>query len=703
MIERLSFLAANGRLAMLAAWLADPARPLTDCPAAGRLRQPFQRLEALLAQRPDLVGLLELRLVTDWLLGPARLAAETGDWLRGNGLMARWLPAAAAAPGARARWICIPVLLAGSRERAVVRHLIAGRLQTDEAVPLLAPWAQSLCDREAQGAIATAARLAGSPETVFHVFPLLAPGNHLVLGGASLGLPLAVGLWQLGTGADFPPGVALTGVLADDGTLGPVRALAAKCQAAGARGFGHLVYPKANRPPEGRTDLCLYSAAEWNEAAILALLAGQDQSGALRTFARMLADAGAFVAHCAGVPADWIEWAARNQRLDAVRAQILADPDLLGDLARQVQKLTEAGRTAEATSLCRLVPPGTAQTLEDPMLESAFCWAVNCLDLANRRGQVIQAAAWDQAGAALFQRACGGGSPEAMARHANSAFVHREQGRYHFSPPIPVTLEALLRRFARRAEEDRAMGCPVHPVLGALCGTLAQHYGFCGPGWIESCEAHVRQAQRAFGDETVPGRRRDWLRPLNYLCYARLDAGDLAGAESALMAYLESAGWDALLEKADTLDRWQHALLARFLADAGPRRQTRRYLEWGATFFKTAPEGHPWQLWANNLGRVAQRENEPEAAERYYRSAVQRCRDSAWGPTVQVMALMPLAGLDGLGVLDPLELAEAVAAVREAALHLDHAHFRPVFEMDPAGLLALVRDQPRRLFPFAYR
>jgi hypothetical protein len=44
-----------------------------------------------------------------------------------------------------------------------------------------------------------------------------------------------------------------------------------------------------------------------------------------------------------------------------------------------------------------------------------------------------------------------------------------------------------------------------------------------------------------------------------------------------------------------------------------------------------------------------------------------------------------------------------ISAVRQAAAHLDPEHFRPVFEMDPVSLLTLVRDNPRRLFPFSYR
>jgi len=90
-------------------------------------------------------------------------------------------------------------------------------------------------------------------------------------------------------------------------------------------------------------------------------------------------------------------------------------------------------------------------------------------------------------------------------------------------------------------------------------------------------------------------------------------------------------------------------------------------------------------------------------AEKYYHGALRHCLCHHLGATVQVMALLPLSGLDALGALDSSALEETVAAVRKAAAHLDPEHLQPVFEMDPAALLALVRDNPRRLFPFSYR
>jgi hypothetical protein len=464
-----------------------------------------------------------------------------------------------------------------------------------------------------------------------------------------------------------------------------------------------MVYPAANRTPKGVSDLEWIPAADLDEALVLALLAGRNGSGSKRTFARMLVDAEAFVAHCGSVPADWIDWAGETGRLEGIVTQVLADTERLADLARRIERFTDAGRYRQAASVASLVAPAAVASLPETHLESGFRWAIDCLTLANRRGQVTEAVEWDRVGATLTKRAVDTGQTDAVAHYTNIAFVHREQGHYHFTPDLPEILFTLEAGLAQVADARRAMGSAVDKTYGALCGTLAQHYGFCGPEWMAATERYIEKARRAFGGGDVPSRRQDWLRPLNYRCYARLDAGDMAGAQGDLMAYLETSDWDEVMQKVAALDRWQQALLARFLADAGTTEAMETYLDRVAHLVPTVPAVHPWPLWVNNLGRMAQQARQTETAERYYRTALARCRHAGIGPTVQVMALLPLAGLDALGRLDADIVGREINAVRRAAAHLDPGHFRPVFEMGPAPLLTLIRDNPRRLFPFSYR
>jgi hypothetical protein len=697
MLEHLLHLAANGRWSMLRHWLQDFASRL---PETARFEDPAERIERLkrlLAPRPELIDLLEIRLSAEWLLNSERIS----PWRQAIGGAVGWLPRAATNPGGR--WMAVPVLLTGPGRRATVRYFVAGRLDTEHAVPLLPLWAEALCDPSAKEAMTTAANLSSAPGVVFHLFPLLTPGIGVAVCGPSLGLPLAMAFRQLVTNERPTLAVVATGALGEEGDLKAVSGLTAKGLAAWRHRFRHMVYPAANRPPKGIPDLESLPAADLDEALVSALLAGRNGPGSKRTFARMLVDAEAFVAHCPAVPADWIDLARRTGWMEDVRARVLADADRLADLARRIERLIDAGRYRQAASVASLVPPVVVETLPETHLESGFRWAVNCLALANRRGQVTEAAEWDRAGAALAQRAVDSGQPEGVAHYTNIAFVHRAQGRYHFSPDLPETLVTLETGLARLAEARRETGFAVDKGYGALCGTLAQHYGFCGPDWMDATERYIEKARRAFGGGAVPSRRNDWLRPLNYRCYARLDAGDRAGAHAALMAYLETECWDEIMQKVAALDRWQQALLARFLADAGTSAAMEKYLDWAAGTAPTVPAVHPWPLWGHNLGRMAQRVRGAETADRYYRGALARCQHAGMGPTVRVMALLPLAGLDALGRLEPAVADKEINAVRQAAAHLDPAHFRPVFEMDPASLLTLVRDNPRRLFPFSYR
>ena len=703
MLDHLCFLAGNGRWPMLAGCLQDLARPLLEKKAEDDLSTVLVRLKDLLRERPALLDLLELRLAAECLLAPTRGSPPVAAVPEVDGCLRRWLPLAAVAPGVVGRWISVPVVLVENGRGAAVRYFIAGRLPGDCAVPLLSPWAEVLCDSSARVAILRAARLSQEPEAVFHLFPLLAPKPGVAICGPSLGLPLAIGLRQLSAGEAFPAGVAATGELTEDGGLVPVNGLSAKCAAAARQRFKHMVYPAAAPDPEVDPDLELHPAADLNEAMVKALLAGKGWRGPNRVFARMLDDADAFVAHCATVPAQWIDWAGGTGRLDAIVARIGRDAERLTDLARRMERLIDTGRHREAAAIGALLPPATVAAFPEAMLESGFRWAVDCLTLANRCGRVTEAAEWDRVAASLVQRAVDAGQPDAMAHYMNIAFVHQEQGRYRFRPDLPETLVTLETCLSQLAEIRRAMGVMVDKGYGALCGTLAQHYGFCGPHWLETTDDYIARARRAFGAGAVANRRNDWLRPLNYRCYARLDAGDMAGAQADLMAYLETESREEIWQKIAALDRWQHALLARFLADAGPAEALRHYLDRAAGMIQAAPQVHPWQLWANNLGRMAWRIKDAGAAERYFRCALERCRQGGMGPTVQVMALQPLAGLHALGRLEGEEVENEISSVRQAAAHLDPEHFRPVFEMDPNSLLTLVQDNPRRLFPFSYR
>ncbi|MFA7426257.1 MAG: S16 family serine protease, partial [Desulfosarcinaceae bacterium] len=254
MLDRLCFLAQNGRWPMLTGWLHDPSQRLLETARIDDSAEDCARLKRLLAPRPALMDLLEIRLAADWLLAPETFSPALVRWLENVGA-GRWLAPGAATPAGR--WLAVPVLFTDAGGEATVRYFVAGRLPAEAFVPLLPSWAQKLCDPSARAAMDVAASLAATPGWCFHLFPLMAPGNGIAVCGPSLGLPLAMALRQLGANGMPTVAVAATGVLTPKGELKPVSGLREKGLAAWRHRFRQVVCPAANRLPKD------VSALEW--------------------------------------------------------------------------------------------------------------------------------------------------------------------------------------------------------------------------------------------------------------------------------------------------------------------------------------------------------------------------------------------------------------------------------------------------------
>lgn len=705
LLDRLTVHAAGGRWGIVAACLGNPLLRLFDEPSRDRFHDRLDGLENALNAMPELQNLLELRLAGDILLYGPEMPAWALSWLSQSGLLERWLPGVSVEAERQGRWTAVPVLLAGEAGQQAVRYLVVGCV--DNEIPHLMPeWADRLLDSAGKGAVRRAADLSGKapPGTAWYCFPLAAPmAEEVRWYGSSLGLPLGIGWRLLASGESYPQRVAATGTLDDDGGLEVVAGLASKHRAARWQGFVHLVYPAGNRRPKAVGGPVLHPAADLDGALIAACLAGTDQEGSTRRFARMMKEPDAFAASCREMPPQWLGWARRTGRLAGLAERIGSDPERLNNLARQLERLSDAGRFEAAEAVAGMLLPDALSRVPGELIRSAFRWSLASLVLANRRGRVAEADAWSRTAADLLQRAGAYHSPKALAARLNATLVHEGQGRYRFDPRLADNLESIVSALEERFDIDRRLGCRANASLGALCGTMAQHYGFCGPPCIDQTEAYVEKARKVFGGGREAEFSDDWRRPLNYRCYARLDAGDAAGALAAMLDYLDAPGLDDVLERSAALDRWQHALIARYLADWGPPDAVERYLDLAGVAVDPVPIEHPWQLWAVNMGRLAEAREDLETADGYYRAGLTRCLEGGMGPTGRVMALLPMARLTAIGTLDSATAQKGDEAVREAAGHLNAAHFRAVFEMDFEALLAMVRRSPQTLFPFAYR
>jgi hypothetical protein len=239
--------------------------------------------------------------------------------------------------------------------------------------------------------------------------------------------------------------------------------------------------------------------------------------------------------------------------------------------------------------------------------------------------------------------------------------------------------------------------------LGELHGTIAQNFGFCGPRYLELAFAHSAKSIDAFGRGEVPERFEDFLRQYGYMVYAFLDAGQTERALKTFGAFTGTRDWQEVLLKARSgkFSRWQHAALARLLAHSDHGGVSDLYLGEFRDFQKAGlEEKHPWQLWAWNMGVLAVHKRLPSTALKMFTESLRLCRK--FGPTVRVMALLPLSGLRLMEAL-PADLPAVEIEVREAAEMLNPDHFQAVLENRFERVLEAVWWKPEVFFPFTYR
>ena len=240
--------------------------------------------------------------------------------------------------------------------------------------------------------------------------------------------------------------------------------------------------------------------------------------------------------------------------------------------------------------------------------------------------------------------------------------------------------------------------------LGEICGSISQNFGFCGPEFVDKVEMYVTKAQRAFGGSSIPDLYEDWRRQFNYLVYAYLDAGRWEEAEKILFRYLNVGSFCNLGPRLKNLDRWEHALLARFFADTGTPGALDFYCL-GSTVAEpvVVERRHPWQLWSKNMARIAAFLGDMDKAAGWYRQSLDLCVSEPSGATVKAMALLALAGLHEIGRLEAADLEKGKKPVLEALSIINPNRFQPLISAGFEAMPALVAAEPNRYFPFSYR
>ena len=583
-----------------------------------------------------------------------------------------------------------------------MRYVLLGRGQSGEHFPV------ERMDKTAAEAVERALELAGLPGA--YVWPIVEPESlGPALHGDSLALPVALGAWLLRQGRAWPEGMACTGGLTADGEITPVDNVAIKARVAANTGFRALLHPERSFDPKesARPDsLTCAGVRTLAEARPLAGCFHPDHALDMVALYRRRHDPNRVLDAVLSVPQAFLDQMAEAEpNFRQTLAAACLCPESAGPLLDRLH-----GRVADCSTPLpeisglaqRLFPLEIwrVRALESPAIGVAV--ARLHLEAANHQGLLHEFAAWEPvlrgACARLFALRDARVDELLAAIHALVGGLHN---RYAFSAadveeqvrPLAGPLEELKGEWQRRRR--RSFGACCEP-LGRYHGTLAQHYGFCGPEHLGEVERHVRLAQEAFGRGDMPDFRADWRRGFSYLFHAALDAGEPQSARALLEAYL-----DRPLNGLDftALNPFEHFHLAKFLAFTGE--DVPNYLDWASANLADATPDHPWPLWALNLGKAATNQ---EDKTRFLRASLRLCR-AAPGPTVRAMALLPLAWLDHVGLMEGDQAAKMAESVMEEirTSGLDREHFALLSDRPGSEVLELVAENEARLFPFGYR
>jgi hypothetical protein len=692
----------------LTEFLYHPDAGLWCSVSAGQFSAAFEAIRRQLDRNDQVLRFLELHILTEALLQKENSPEWMIPWVADHLNVADYVKPLDWQTCLGGQWHAVPVFLV--HEKAYLRYFILGLISRPTESPSWPEWADGLLDETAKRGILSAVKACArirsfAPNQGTFCYPLTVPSQNLQVKDASLGLPLSLGFMALLSGRKLPEDLAASASVQEDGSLRKVGQLSKKISYAEKAGFRVFLFCADNRVSSKREDMELLPVSSLAEAWMAACLYAPGQAGKLLMMATMLNDPQAFANNCAVAPVEWLAWALRNNRTRQVMGLMLKSPI---DFETYIQKLgmcLDKGEIARAEILARLLESASSETLAGAAPLSLFKWFTLNLSMANHRGDVSASDRWEKEAEAIVRQASVS-DMEAFASFYNHRFIAVHHNRYYFNPELPSFIKEILASLEAQYQCQRQLvETAANKTLGALYGSIAQNYGFCGPSCLKETERYLILSQKAFGDGRTPEWRGDWLRQFNYLTYASLDAGDVDAAKKALLAYLEIDDWQELWPKLPGLTQWRHAALARFLADSRKREKAAIYAEWAVSNSGQIREDrHPWQLWLHNMGRIMDLLGDRQSALNYYDCSLTVCRSGKLGPTVQAMALLPLSGLWQTEGLNRVDLVSVEKEIRRAANDLNPVHFSPFLnEPDFIKTLENVWTRPEKMFPFTYR
>ena len=166
------------------------------------------------------------------------------------------------------------------------------------------------------------------------------------------------------------------------------------------------------------------------------------------------------------------------------------------------------------------------------------------------------------------------------------------------------------------------------------------------------------------------------------------------------------------------LSPWQYAVTVRFFSQNfyHPARQiVCPQLISELSDCSLIDKGHPWQLITFNLGMIALSFNMIEVAAKFFKKSIEICFSPASGPTISVMALLPISMVAAYSKKTNKREMERIISgdhgkweiwekhIQRAAKYLSKDHFLFLSENRFDKSLEILNKSPQSVFPFSYR
>ncbi len=601
----------------------------------------------------------------------------------------------------QAQWICLPILTCqGSTAR--ITWLLLGRVAERQGCVFIGdPQPEASSRKAAATALAASECHLQSPTYGFPAMLLQHPADPPLIGG-SLALPLALGMRLLDQGRRWPQGVYASGGVAADGRILAVSGedlkygLVAPC-------MHLLLYPETGllgAIPDAKVARCADLAQAF--FVLDCLLVGADATE-ISLYRACLVKPSLFLDQCASLPLGLLNAPAGRELLRRIRKKRY---QLLPDLARCLMSChNDPSRAALFADLFRTEEIAAIARQESDESFDARRWCVARIACANRIGAVAESQAWIKLASDLAELI----DVDKQIDCANHAFISNRFNRYEFQPLPPDDFAGYLdleqRRYAIDRRDNRA--------LGAMYGTLAQNYGFCGQAYRQQFADCIQRAEAAFGSGEY---RRERPRLLAYQMYWLLDRAEYDQAKELLNRYLGlSSGsppprWvdavQALRQRPTEHTPFQMAIVCRLLAELSQGGHLKPEPAWCRSLAALLPSrlSHPWQMAARNLGQLFLAVGLDQQGRELLSRSAEACANG--GITMIPMALLALATLQQLQP-DNAEVSSAATeilqTIRTSTL-LHQPHFQPLVDAPTTGeALARIFAAPSRYFPFSYR